>query len=237
MRLLALDTSSDVAAVAVTQDDRVLGEYILNHGKKHSVKLMPVTAMLLKDLSLKPVDIDVFAASSGPGSFTGLRIGITTIKSMAYAAGRPAVSVPSLDVLAFNASLHKGIVCPMMDARNNQVYTAVYAMKNEGIPERDSEYMGVHIEEIAGILIDRGEDVVFTGDAASIHRTYLEEQLGVRAKFPPHNLLLNRASSVAHLAWLKAESGDLKSCFNMVPFYLRKSQAEREYDKRNKQKA
>ena len=102
MKVLAVDTSSMVAAAAVLENDRLLGEYILNHKKTHSQKLMPMIERLMKDLELNPRDIDVYAASVGPGSFTGLRVVVTTIKSIAYAAEKPVVSVPTLDALAYN---------------------------------------------------------------------------------------------------------------------------------------
>jgi len=101
MKALAVDTSSVIAAVAVMEDGVILGEYILNNIKKHSQKLIPMISGIMKDIDIVPKDIDVFAACTGPGSFTGLRIGITTVKAMAYAVQKPVVGIPSLDILAF----------------------------------------------------------------------------------------------------------------------------------------
>ncbi|HEX9062575.1 MAG TPA: tRNA (adenosine(37)-N6)-threonylcarbamoyltransferase complex dimerization subunit type 1 TsaB, partial [Clostridia bacterium] len=124
MKILALDSSSLVASVAITEDKKLLGEYNVNNGLTHSKNLMPMLTELMKTLGLKPSDIDMYAASIGPGSFTGIRIGVTSIKAMAYATGKPVASVPTLDALAYNAEGFDGVICPIMDARNNQVYTA-----------------------------------------------------------------------------------------------------------------
>jgi tRNA threonylcarbamoyladenosine biosynthesis protein TsaB len=230
MKVLAVDTSSMVAAVAVLENERLLGEYILNHKKTHSQKLMPMIEGLLDELELDPRDIDVYTASVGPGSFTGLRIGVTTIKSIAYAAEKPVVSVPTLDALAYNIPETDALVCPIMDARNEQVYTAIY--KKERKLDKITEYMGIHISELSEMLKGKNQRVVFLGDAVPIHREYLKEQLGEMCSFAPANISLQKASSVACLALEKAAAGQLEDCFDMVPFYLRKSQAEREFEKK-----
>ncbi|NTV89548.1 MAG: tRNA (adenosine(37)-N6)-threonylcarbamoyltransferase complex dimerization subunit type 1 TsaB [Clostridiales bacterium] len=232
MKVLAVDTSSTVAAVAVMEDGVLRGEYSLNNGLTHSQRLMPMVEELLSSLGLKPGDIDIYAASSGPGSFTGLRIGITTIKAMAYAGNKPVVSVPTLDALACGLPFFNGLVCPIMDARNRQVFTALYK------PERISGYLGITVEELVALILEKNMDVVFTGDAVSIHRKYLTEALGARCHFAPPALMLHRAAAVAQLAAELAAEGKTESCYDLEPFYLRKPQAEREYDKkRNKAEA
>jgi len=231
MRILAVDTSSLVAAVAITDNERLMGEYILNHKKTHSQKLMPMIKELMDNLELNPKDIDIFAAASGPGSFTGLRIGITTVKALAYAANKPVVSVPTLDALAFNIPVSDSLVCPIMDARNNQVFTAVYKWE-KGMPVNITEYMGVPITELVQLIKGKNQKVVFLGDAVEIHKDLLKEELNENCEFAPGNLMLQKASSVAQLALIKALNGITESSFDMVPFYLRKSQAEREYEKK-----
>ena len=232
MKVLAVDTSSSVAAVAVMDNDKLLGEYSINHKKTHSQRLMPMINELLDSLELTPNDIDLFAASSGPGSFTGLRIGVTTVKAMAYAVKKPVISVPTLDSLAYNVPVCDSLVCPIMDARNQQVFTAVYKW-DEGKLLKITDYMGVHISELLLILKEKREKVVFLGDAVELHKNYLYENLGGKCEIAPGNLLLQKASSVAQIALLKALEGSTDSCFDMVPFYLRKSQAERELEKRS----
>ncbi|HPD00330.1 MAG TPA: tRNA (adenosine(37)-N6)-threonylcarbamoyltransferase complex dimerization subunit type 1 TsaB [Acetivibrio sp.] len=231
MKILALDSSAMVAAVAVMEDEKLLGEYMLNHKKTHSQTLMPMVKQILGDLEMAPEDIDVFAASVGPGSFTGLRIGVTTVKAMAYALRKPVVSVPTLDAIAYNIPMSSYTVCPMIDARNNQVYTALYDWKENSL-ERITEYMGIPVAQLVKIIKDADKKVVFAGDAVQLHEEFLKNELGDGCRLAPGSLRLQRASSVAHIAYIKASKGELENSFDMVPFYLRKSQAEREYEKK-----
>lgn len=232
MKVLAVDTSASVAAVAVMEDSRLLGEYIVNHKRTHSQKLMPMIDEIMNSLELKPGDIDIYAASVGPGSFTGLRIGVTTVKAMAYAAGKPVVSVPTLDALAYNIPVSDFLICPMMDARNRQVYTALYAWE-KGRLKRLTEYMGVPVEELLGIIKQRDGKIMFNGDAAPLYSSFFKNELGDRCRLAPAGHIFQRASSVAHAAIINASDGLTESCFEMIPFYLRKSQAEREYEKKS----
>lgn len=233
MKILAVDTSSAVAAVAVTENTKLLGEYTINHKKNHSQKLMPMIREIMDSLELSAGEIDVYAASSGPGSFTGLRIGITTIKAIAFAAGKPVVSVPTLDALAYNVPETQSIICPIMDARNNQVYTALYKYE-KGEQVKMTEYMGVSILELTGIVKGKNQKAVFVGDGVEVHRELLQIELGDSCGFLPESMALQKGSSVAQLAYLKASGGMLEDCFEMTPFYLRKPQAEREYERRLK---
>jgi tRNA threonylcarbamoyladenosine biosynthesis protein TsaB len=231
VKVLAVDTSAEVAAVAVMEESRLLGEYIINQKKTHSQKLMPMIKEVLDSLELKPGDIDLYAASSGPGSFTGLRIGVTTIKAMAYAANKPVVSVPTLDALAYNIPVPEVLICPVMDARNRQVYTALYSWE-KGRLERLTEYMGIPVEELVGIIKQKNRKVMFNGDAVLLYRDFFSSELNGNCEVAPVGMLLQKASSVAQAALIKASEGLTENCFDMVPFYLRKSQAEREYEKR-----
>jgi|LSQX01.1.fsa_nt_gb tRNA threonylcarbamoyladenosine biosynthesis protein TsaB len=231
MKILALDTSTMVATVAVMEDERLLGEYVLNHKRTHSQKLLPMIKNIMDDLELTPKEIDIFAASTGPGSFTGLRIGVTTVKAMAFAAGKPVVSVPTLDAIAYNIPMSSFLVCPIMDARNNQVYTAIYSW-NGRLQERVTDYLGVPVSELMDIIKERNMKVVFAGDAVEIHREYLKAELKENCEFALGHLRLPKASCVASIAFLKAGEGLIQNSFEMAPFYLRKSQAEREYEKK-----
>ncbi len=230
MRILALDTSTNVATAAILEDGVIIGEYSCNKGKTHSQRLMPMIQSLLESVGLKAADIDAFAASVGPGSFTGLRIGVTTVKAMAFAAQKPVISVYTLDALAYNLPLSKAILCPVIDARNNQVFTAVYKFSGEKL-ERLTDYLGIHINELADILQAMEGDVIFLGDAAGMHKDFFYERLGSRAAMAPANSAGARAASVAVLAGRAFEEGRLEDCYDMVPFYLRKSQAEREAER------
>lgn len=227
MKILALDTSTNVATAAVLEDGVITGEYSCNKGKTHSQRLMPMIDSLLQAVGLKASDMDAFAASIGPGSFTGLRIGVTTAKAMAFAAQKPAISVYTLDALAYNLPSSRAVLCPVIDARNNQVFTAAYKISGDKL-ERLTDYLGIHINELADILSAMKEDVVFLGDAAAMHRSFFEDRLGDRCSMAPPHTALARASSVAVLAAKLYESGSLENSYDMKPFYLRKSQAERE---------
>lgn len=236
MRILAVDTSTNVATVAVVIDGILEGEYISNKGKTHSQRLMPMIDELLKTLAIKSNDIDAFSAAVGPGSFTGLRIGVTTIKGFGFALNKPVIGINTLDAMAYNLPFCRDIICPMIDARNNQVFTAVYSGQAHsdinGVPTRTSEYMGVPVEELAALLKNTEERVIFLGDAVKLHSEYFKQQLGERAVFAPASVAMPKASSVAQLASIMLAEGKTESAFDLKPFYLRKSQAEREAEKK-----
>jgi universal bacterial protein YeaZ len=233
MKILAVDTSASVASVAIMEDGVLLGEYSINNKKTHSQKLLPMINELLVNLDITVKDIDYFAASSGPGSFTGLRIGITTIKTLAYSANKPVIAVPTLDALANNMATSEALVCPIMDARNNQVYTALYTAE-KGVVQNITEYMGVHITELCNTLNGKNKRVVLLGDGVAIHKAFLTENLIVPFDFAPVSSVLQRAASVAEVAMQMLVEKRQQSSFDMVPFYLRKSQAERMFEAENK---
>lgn len=231
MKILAVDTSSNVATVAICEDERLLGEYTIHHQKTHSQKLVPMIKELMSSLDLAPKDIDLFAGSIGPGSFTGLRIGITTIKAMAYALKKPVIGVPSLDALAYNIPENERLICPIMDARNKQVYTAIYTWIHGEIV-KNSETLGIPIETLIQIMKEKNKKVTFLGDGVGLHKAQLQDELGELCLFVSGKLLLQSAASVAMAAFIQAKQRNFENCFDLVPFYLRKSQAEREYDKK-----
>jgi len=236
MKVLAVESSAMVAAAAVIDEERLMGEYTLNHRKTHSQKLMPLIEELLDSLELTLMDIDVLAVSKGPGSFTGLRIGISTVKGLAQAANKPVIGIPTLDSLAYNLACSKGIICPIMDARREQVYTSIYrwnsAIRNnaKGNLERLDEYMAVPIVELLQKLKGYKEPVVFNGDGVPVYREIILKELGERASFAPPSAAMQRAGSLAVLALEKAQKGQTEGYNDLVPFYLRKSQAEQRYD-------
>jgi len=233
MKILALDTSSSVATVAILEDDVIIGEYSCNNVQTHSQRIMPMIQSLLERVRLSATDMDAFSASIGPGSFTGLRIGVTTIKAMAFAAEKPVISVYTLDALACNLSMSKELICPIIDARSSRVFTAVYRFVN-GKLERLTDYLGIHINELVDIIRPMEGGIVFLGDACNLHRDYFNLELGERVSIAPPNIALAKASSVAILARDAFLQGKIESCYDMVPFYLRKSQAEREKEKNEK---
>jgi len=235
MRVLAIDTSTSMAGIAVSDESGLLAEYMLRDMKTHSQKLVPMLNDMLNSLQLTAADIDIYAAITGPGSFTGLRIGVTTIKSLAYAVKKPTVGITSLDALANAAAVREDtVVCPMMDARNNQVYTALYKTRN-GLMENFTGYMGVHVSVLVGHIEEQFGDasILFTGDGVKLHKDFLKIELKDRCIFAPDFALQQMAASAAQLALSRALRGDVHSSMELTPFYLRPSQAEREYARRH----
>ncbi|MBA1333989.1 MAG: tRNA threonylcarbamoyladenosine biosynthesis protein TsaB [Firmicutes bacterium] len=231
MKVLAIDTSSIVASAAVLDGDKLAAEYILNHRKTHSEHLLPIIEEILESCGTDISEIDIIAVASGPGSFTGLRIGAATAKGLAHALGIPVVGVPTLDGLAFNLPYCDGIICPIMDARRNQVYTALYRWEQDGLC-RIKDHSALSIEELLTELKAMSGKVIFLGDGVPVHREYIKEILGDRALFAPPNADRQRASSLAELAIRSFRRGLMTKYNEFTPFYLRKSQAEREYEKK-----
>lgn len=234
MRILALDTSSNTATAAVMEDDVLLGEYILNHKKTHSQKIMIMIERLLDDLELEVSDIDYFAAAVGPGSFTGLRIGVETVKALAHAVNKPVVSVGTLEALAYNVPNTDYIVVPIMDARRNNVYAASYIWDEELKELGGSEAMSIDecIDSCGEFL-----ETMFVGDGVFTYRDYITEKMGDKAIFPPANCLSAKASSVAAAAFSKIKKDEVQSYIEMKPYYIKKSQAERELEEREKKES
>ena len=227
MLLLSIDASGKSAACAVTDGDKVICSEFINSGLTHSQTLLPMIDKMLKEANVDIKDIDAFAITNGPGSFTGLRIGISTIRAFAQAMNKPVVAVNTLEALAYNMQGYKGAIIPMLDARRNEVFTAAYEFCGEEL-KTVIEPCVMTIEEIADRF--HGVGAMLNGDGAIIHRGVLENVDGF--EFPLQNLLETRASAVASLAFLRA---DKSINYNEVqPLYLRKSQAEREYDGREK---
>ena len=227
MKILAIDTATDTATAAVTDGSRLIGECVLNHKKTHSQKLMVLIERMMGDLELDISDIDLFAAAEGPGSFTGLRIGIATIKALAHSVNKPVVGVSTLEGLAYNLPYADGLIVPIMDARNNQVFNAAY------------EWVGGELKEVIAPnacdineCIDRVKDkkVIFTGDGANVHAELINQ---IGAKIAPVNARLSRASSIA----AAAENKQTQHYTELTPKYLRLSQAERELAERKAKQA
>ncbi len=232
VKILAIDTSSMVASAAIMAEEKLIAEYTINHKKTHSEQLMPIIQRTLKGCETSIEDIDVIAVANGPGSFTGLRIGAATAKGLAYALGIKVVAVPTLDGLAFNLPYCQGIICPIMDARRDQVYTALYKWDGDSFL-KIKPHCAVSILELIENLKTLKERVIFLGDGVPVHRDTIEGALKDRAYFAPNNANRQRASSIAALALDILKKNGAQKGHTFVPFYLRKSQAEREYAKKN----
>ncbi len=229
MRVLSVDSSTATASCAVIEDGKLLGEISFNDKKQHSVILMHQIDYLLKGLNLDISAIDGFVISSGPGSFTGLRIGAASIKGLAQGLNKPLVGISSLDCLAYNLAYTDGIICPILDALRDNVYTALYKF-SDGNLVRLTDYMAIHIDELI-ILIQSQEDkkVCFIGDAIPKFKDKLEKSF-IGAHFAPAHLNFPRASSLGELGLEKLKNNSNDDLLSFSPIYLRKSQAEREYE-------
>jgi len=250
MIILAVDSSSKVATVALIKDEKLLGEITLNDKKEHSVILMNIIEDLLKNNNLTIDDIDGYAVSKGPGSFTGLRIGMATVKGLSFGSGKPYVSVSSLDALALSVSNFDGIICPIMDALRNSVYTSLYRSNSTYYPNSDEaiatdikyelpvtlekllDYSALDVDELIELIKTKNEKVIFIGDGVDKYRDYLIENCP-NCYFPPNHLNLVRASSLGELGSILLKNGSFDDP-NSAPFYLKKPQAEREYEQRMK---
>lgn len=229
MKILAIDSSTAKATVSLYVDGNIAEKIEITDSKTHSETLVPMIQQVLQKADTKPADVDYYAASIGPGSFTGLRIGVVTIKSIAMAVSKPCVAVPTLDALAYNVHEFDGIICPLIDARNDQVFTAIY--EGAPMPKRLSDYMAKSVVELALDLkqLACGKPVLLVGDGAEKHVSYLTEQLAgvaVSCALAPLEKRLADSASVAFVAAHLAGQGQVTDCDALVPEYLRKSSAE-----------
>ena len=229
MKILALDSTAVAASVALCEDEALLGEYTIRNGNTHSETLLPMVESILHFFGLTPNDVDLFAASAGPGSFTGVRIGAATLKGLAFATEKPCIGVSTLEALARNLDSVNGIVCPVMNARRKQVYTAVFRIEN-GKLTRLLEDSALPLTELDEILRAYGEPIHLVGDGYEISIEALTCPLAVT----PERLRHQSAYSVAQAALAAYRSGVRTSDVEMAPTYLRPSQAERERAEREK---
>lgn len=231
MKILGLDSSGLVAGVAIVEDNVLLAEYTTNYKKTHSQTLLPMLAELREMIDLDMESIDAIAIAAGPGSFTGLRIGAATAKGLGLALDKPLVEVPTLEGLAYNLCGTDKLVCPLMDARRNQVYTGVYEFVRDGVEYRlqvVEEQCAIDIGEIAEKLNALGREVIFLGDGVPVYKAAISEKVCVPYSFAPASNNCQRAASVAALGAIYFAQGKTVSAAQHQPEYLRKSQAERE---------
>lgn len=235
MRILGLDSSGLVAGVAVVEDDNLLGEYTVNYKKTHSQTLLPMLDEVARMIELDLNTLDAIAVAGGPGSFTGLRIGSATAKGLGLALNVPIINIPTVDALAYNLAGHRDLVCPLMDARRNQVYTGLYQFRQNEL-EAERPQCAVGIDEIITDINERKRQVVFLGDGVPVFRTYIREHMKVPYSFAPAHMNKQRAGAVAALAVRYYEAGRFETAEEHKPEYLRLSQAERERNARQEEK-
>lgn len=230
MKILAIDSSAKVAAAAICTEDKILAETVLDTGLTHSQTLMPVCASLLENARIELGEIDAFAVAAGPGSFTGLRIGIAAVKGMALPTDKPCIPVSTLEGLAYNLIGLDGIACAVMDARRNQVYNALFALA-DGKVTRLCEDRAISVEQLEAELSRFSQKILLCGDGALLCQSKLSNTLPDIRLAPPA-LRFQRASGVAAAAF---HNKNTLTARQLIPRYLRLPQAERERNERLRQ--
>lgn len=228
MRILGFDTAAKTASVALTENGSLVSEFYLDSGFTHSETVLPMAKALLDNARIKPEDIDVFAVNCGPGSFTGLRIGIAAVKAMAMSLNKPCAAVSTLEALANNLYGSKGIVCPVMDARCNQMYTAFFKSDGENflrICADRTVSTDALFEDIKKIAAESGERIILVGDGAEICKSRFGGELVTAA---PPQLVKGHAQSVCRIAEKLSAENALVTAGELAPNYLKLAQAEKE---------
>lgn len=230
MKILAVDTSATAASVAVAEENKLIGEFSINTALTHSQTLMPMVDELLKNTGLSVNDIDVVAVNAGPGSFTGVRIGVAAVKGIAFPKNLPCVSVSTLESMAYNMLGNDCIVCSVMDARCSQVYNALFRVKGCTVT-RMTDDRALSLTDLKNELQNINEKVVLVGDGAVLCSKFLGEELE-NIMLAPFNNRIQTASSVAYAAFEKINNGETVKADELMPVYLRLPQAQRELNKK-----
>lgn len=231
MKILGVDSSGLVASVAIVSEDVVVSEFTVNNKKTHSQTLLPMVEQVMRFAGMELEELDAIAVASGPGSFTGLRIGAATVKGLGLALKRPIVPVPTLEGMAYQLAEVDGIICPIMDARRNQVYTGIYQMC-QGQLHNLMEQCAVDICDLLKELEAYPGKVHFLGDGVPVYRDVIQRGFAGEYSLAPAHLSRQRAAAVAVLGSKYYQAGKMKHASEFVPVYLRKSQAEREREAR-----
>lgn len=231
MIILGFDTSTKSASVSLIKDGSILGEYIINDKKTHSQKIMPILESLLNLANVEIEEIDLIAVSIGPGSFTGLRIAMATVKAIAHVRNLEIIAVNSLEALAYNVHNSSKVIVPVIDAQRDQVYTGFYKYEGERLTNiRDIEVMSV--SDLVSLIKEKGDEVIILGDAIDKFGDLLENEL-IDVSTNENNI--PKASSICMIANEKYKEGkDIYSCYDIKLMYIRKSQAEMQYEEKMK---
>lgn len=226
MKILALETSATAASVAVCDDEALIAQSFQRTGLTHSATLMPMVESMLNNTKITMNDIDLIAVAAGPGSFTGLRIGVSAAKGLAWAEDKPCASVSTLEAMAWQLLGMDAIVCATMDARRQQVYNALFEIK-DNIPVRITQDRAISLEDLIEELKNIKKAKILVGDGAQLCYNTCQKY-GITVQTAPPHLLYQSAWGVARCALEQARNGDLTNAAGLVPNYHRLSQAERE---------
>lgn len=230
MKILAIDSSAKAASVCIAQEDRIIGEFYINNSLTHSRTLMPMAEQLAKNTETELSELEAIAVNAGPGSFTGVRIGVAAAKGLAFANNLPCVAVSTLESMAYNVCTCPGVVCAVMDARCSQVYNAMFRVSDNKIT-RLCDDRALALGDLQAELEKLGEPVTLIGDGAEISYEFLRKSLS-NVTLAPANIRNQTASSVALAAFEHIKKGDTLTDEQLMPVYLRLPQAQRELNKR-----
>ncbi len=230
MYILGIETATKTGGAAVAAEGGIVAHYSLNIEMTYSERLMSTIDRVIRDAGLDLAAIDGLAVSIGPGSFTGLRVGLSTVKGLAFATGKPVAAVPTLRALAWNLPYSAYPVCPMLDARKNQVYAALYRYEGPELVQVMEE-TAISLEGLAGRILG---PTVFTGEAALLYRVEIRKALGERALFAPLSCCSPSAASVAEIGLSMVKSGSRVDSDVLTPMYIRRPEAEVAWEKRQR---
>ncbi len=232
MKILGLDTATLRGSLGIIDDDEVVAEYALQREETLSARLLPAIQTLLAEARLDLHEIDGIAVSLGPGSFTGLRVGLSAVKGLALAADMPVAGIPTLDALAYNLPFTPYQICPLLDARKGQIYTALYKNRAGGFMEQATPYQV--LSPAALIETIPHQETVFLGDGVEVCREVITQRLAEKALFAPLHLGFLRGTTVAELGLQRIRRGEADDISALVPIYVRPSDAELKGGRGNK---
>ncbi len=227
MLVFGIDTCCNAATAAIVDDHRMIAQTVVNMGRTHSQIMMPQVEEMFKTSEIDPAQIDAYAAAVGPGSFTGVRIGVATAKGLAQAAIKPCIAVSTLEALAYSSKVFDGIAAPILDARREQVYNALFDCKS-GELLRLTDDRALALEDLLTELKKLDRNVIFMGDGVFVFEDKIRTALGTRAFFAPKTTVMNLGGAVAEIGLEKLKKGEILSYSELVPSYVRLSQAERD---------
>ena len=227
MKILSIDTASNLCTVAVLENQKCIKEIIVNDARNHSEKIMPVIEQALQETALTLKNIDLIVCDKGPGSFTGIRIGVGTVIAFQDCLAIPCVGISSLETLAYNVNTD-GIICSLIDAKNDNVYAALFAYKDR--PYMLGNYISDSVNSLINVLKTKDCNILFVGDGAIAYKELFKKEFDEKAFFMPYHLNFQTAVSIAKAAVDKAKLGEFDDYNTITPLYLKKSQAERMLD-------
>ncbi len=233
MLIFGIDTCCNAATAAIADDKKMVAQTVVNMGRTHSQIMMPQIEEMFKTAELDASDIDAFAAAQGPGSFTGVRIGVATAKAMAQAVNKPCIAVSTLEALAYSSKCFDGIAAPILDARREQVYNALFDCK-KGVMTRMTDDRALPLCDLLEELKAFDKDVIFMGDGVFVFEEEIKAALGSRAFFAPKTTVMNLGGAVAELGAERFKKGEVITYSELVPSYVRLSQAERDLLDKNR---